>query len=172
MHGVSLMEIRKYKDGDSFDAISRVYAMSWKTAYRQLVPDDYLHNLTATRWVPLLRKECANLLLALEHDKIIGVSTYGAAQEKSYAGWGEVISLYLLPDCIRKGIGSRLLQCARKELADVGYQQVYLWVLKENEAARCFYEANGFHCNGDIITCEIGGKSLEEIRYVYDHGKR
>lgn len=162
------MEIRKYKEGDSFDAISRVYAMSWKTAYRQIVPQDYLDHLSETRWVPLLKKEKAHLLLAIDGGEIIGAATYGAAREETYAGWGEIVSLYLLPAYFRKDIGSRLLQRAQKELAGLGYAQIYLWVLTENWAARRFYEANGFHCSGDMITYEIGGKALAESRYVYE----
>lgn len=166
------MEIRKYKEGDSFAAISRVYAMSWKTAYRRIVPQDYLDHLSETRWVPLLQKESAHLLLAIDGNEIIGAATYGVAREETYAGWGEIVSLYLLPAYFGKGVGSRLLQRARKELTGLGYEQIYLWVLRENRSARLFYEANGLRCNGDMITCEIDGKALEEIRYVYGPKKR
>lgn len=162
------MEIRKYKEGDSFDAISRVYAMSWKVAYCQMVPQRYLDELSEVRWAPLMQKEKDRLLLVIDGGEIIGAATYGAAREKNYAGWGEIVSLYLLPAYYRKGIGSRLLQRAAKELANLGFDQIYLWVLRENQAARRFYEANGFRCSGDRITCEIGGKPLEEIRYVFD----
>ncbi|HMM05070.1 MAG TPA: GNAT family N-acetyltransferase [Clostridiales bacterium] len=162
------MEIRKYKTGDDFAAISRIYAMSWKRAYRGIVPDAYLKALKENRWETLLQKERDNLLLAIDGAEIIGAATYGPAREKKYHGWGEVVSVYLLPAAFRQGIGSRLLRRACKELENLGYSQVYLWVLMENTAARRFYEANGFRCNGDTIICEIGGKALKETRYLYD----
>lgn len=47
-----------------------------------------------------------------------------------------------------------------------GYENCYLWVLKENSNARNFYETNGFICNNDECSCEIMQKQLIDIRYV------
>lgn len=41
------MEIRKLTVDDDIDAISRIYAVSWKSAYKGIVPQEY-------RWSPLL----------------------------------------------------------------------------------------------------------------------
>jgi len=42
-----------------------------------------------------------------------------------------------------------------------------LWVLEENTHARRFYEKNGFSCTDDYREDVIGGKTLREVRYVY-----
>jgi hypothetical protein len=40
-----------------------------------------------------------------------------------------------------------------------------LWVLASNEQARRFYEAAGWRPDGGAQTIELGGATLEEVRY-------
>ncbi len=161
-----MIEIRHYMDGDNIDKISRIYALSWKTAYRGLIPDDYLDAISETRWSPLLRAESSRLLLALEEGKPVGASTYCEARDEKMKDWGEIVSLYLLPTHYRKGIGSKLFSAAVAALADEGYSDIYLWVLEGNIQARAFYEKNGFVCNGDINADNIGGRAVNEMKYI------
>lgn len=56
---------------------------------------------------------------------------------------------------------------AVEDLAALGYQQIYLWVLEENLKARSFYEQNGFSSTTDKVQVEIDGKELQEMRYIY-----
>lgn len=161
-----MMEIRPYREGDDIDEISHIYALSWKTAYRGLIPDDFLDNISETRWSPLLRAESSRLVLALENGKPIGVSTYCAARDEKMKGWGEIVSLYLLPTHYRKGIGTKLFSAVVAELMSEGYSDIYLWVLENNQTARAFYEKNGFVCNGDINADNVGGRAVNELRYI------
>lgn len=160
------MEIRKYRDTDDLNDVSRVYAQSWKTAYRGIVPQDYLDGIRDNRWAPYLKNDVQRLLVAADGAQIVGAATYNAARDETYAGWGEIISLYLLPAYYRRGLGTRLIHAAIDALHAAGYANVYLWVLEENTSARRFYEKNGFHFCGDILTAEIGGKPLRECRYI------
>ena len=66
-----------------------------------------------------------------------------AAKAGDYSGFGEVVSLYLLPAYYRKGYGRELLESVRDALLE-HYEGVYLWVLRENARARAFYEKLGF----------------------------
>jgi len=161
------MEIRRYRESDDIDDVSRVYAQSWKTAYRGIVPQDFLDALADNRWSPILMNETSNLLIAAEGGDIVGAATYCPARDRAFAGWGEIISLYLVPQYWRRGIGTRLLREAMKALHDLGYQKLYLWVLEENRVARTFYEKNGFRLNGDRVSAEVGGKPLSEVRYIH-----
>lgn len=52
-------------------------------------------------------------------------------------------------------------------LEELGYDKVYLWVLADNHPSRQFYEANGFQLSSDSITATIGGKPLQEVRYIF-----
>ena len=51
------------------------------------------------------------------------------------------------------------------ELKNLGYDEIFLWVLEENVRARAFYERFGFVADGGVTDTEIGGKMLREIRY-------
>jgi len=161
-----MLEIRRCRQTDDIDEISRIYAMSWKTAYRGLVPDDFLDSISETRWSPLLKAESNRLLLVLEDGKPVGASTYCGARDEALKDWGEIISLYLLPSHYRKGIGTKLFSEVLDALADEGYSKIYLWVLEDNRPAREFYEKNGFIFSGDINADNIGGRAVNELRYI------
>ena len=82
-------------------------------------------------------------------------------------GWGEIISIYVLPKYFNQGYGKKLLEFAVDTLGKNGFDNIYLWVLEENQQARSFYERNGFFPNGDKGAITIGGKELVEVRYVH-----
>ena len=164
---LSMVEIRRFLETDNVDDISRIYALSWKKAYRGIIPDDYLNSLSETRWSQRLKKDSDTLFLAVEDGILIGGSTYSPARDKAMEGWGEIISLYLLPSHYHKGIGTELFKTVIGELNRLGFEKIYLWVLEENHSARAFYESKGFTFNGDINIDDIGGKTVKEIRYVF-----
>ncbi|MEU8767720.1 GNAT family N-acetyltransferase [Streptomyces griseus] len=56
------------------------------------------------------------------------------------AGGGELDHLYLRPDALRRGIGSRLLA----EVRGAAEGALTLYVFQRNAAARAFYERHGF----------------------------
>lgn len=58
---------------------------------------------------------------------------------------GVVETLYVEPEHRDQGVGSRLLERAERALAADGITTVSLEVMAENEAARRFYEDNGYH---------------------------
>ncbi|MGE4486137.1 MAG: N-acetyltransferase family protein [Oscillospiraceae bacterium] len=149
------------------DEISRIYALSWKTAYRGIVPQTYLDGLSEKRWSPLLAENPSRSYVLLDNGRYIGTASISPARDKKMAGWGEIISLYLLPEHFGKSYGRALLNACISELAQAGFSKIYLWTLENNSRARTFYEKSGFVRDGQKITCEIGGENLTEVRYVY-----
>lgn len=159
------MEIRTMQYED-IDHVSRIYALSWKTAYRGIIPQAYLDGLADNRWSLILAESPFTSLVMLEDGEYIGTSSFAGARDGEMAGWGEIISIYLLPAYWGRGYGKILLDAAVSSLKQRGYTDIYLWVLAQNRQARGFYERNGFQFNGDTKTIEIGGKALWEMRYV------
>jgi ribosomal protein S18 acetylase RimI-like enzyme len=160
------MELRKVKSTDDLNAISRIYAMSWKTAYKDIVPQQYLDGLSENNWVDKLQNSRYDSFVLIEKDEYIGTSSVCSARDERMSGWGEIISLYLLPDYFGKGFGQSLLAYTVNALLSNGYTDIYLWVLKQNLRARRFYERNGFSLfDENLIT--IGNEDLPEVRYVY-----
>jgi GNAT superfamily N-acetyltransferase len=151
-------------------AISEIYALSWKTAYRGIVLQPYLDQLKLDFWQSKFQnwinhnEMMANLLCVDSNP--VGCVAYCKARDSEYSDWGEIVSIYMHPDYFRKGYGKMLMDTALKNLSLSGYQDCYLWVLDENTSAQQFYKKNGFTGNGDKCTCEIMGKQLTDLRYI------
>ena len=127
------------------ETVSRIHALSWKTAYRGILPDDFLDQLSYRRWVAPLKDMMEQGL--------------------------EIVSFHLLLEARGKGYGRLLIQDAVRQLKEKGYSKIYLWVLEKNERARRFYEKNGFTWNGDRLEGEEGGRKVTDLRYVLSFPK-
>lgn len=58
MHGgVEHLEIRYINQSDDRFAISHIYEESWKFAYKNIIPQSYLDNIPAGRFISNLDKE-------------------------------------------------------------------------------------------------------------------
>lgn len=161
------MEIRYIAPTDDRMAISKIYEESWKYAYKGIIPQDYLDSIPEGRWVSNLNNPKWKTLVCIDNGRIVGTSSFCKSRFEQLHNWGEVISIYLLPDFMGKGYGKSLLEFAVAELKNQGYEDIFLWVLEENIRARHFYEIFGFLQTDDFLEDNIGGKPLREIRYVY-----
>lgn len=154
------------------ETISNIYAESWKVAYKGLIPQRYLEELQNDFWVSAFQNWINNNILKVkqiyENDTPVGCIGYGKSRDEKLPNWGEIVSIYIHPDYFRKGYGQKMLDIALTDLKIDGFQNCYLWVLKENMTARLFYEKNGFQCNQDVFNLEIMGEKLMDIRYVID----
>lgn len=159
------MEIRKLRPGDDLFAVSRVYEEGWRAAYRGLLPQDYLDSIPAGKWVPYLEQEGTTSLILLDGEKIVGAAGCCASRVPDMEGWGEIVSIYLLPEYWGKGCGKLLFSAAVEHLKSMGYQDLFLWVLDGNRRARAFYERMGFRPSGTDVEHEIGGVPVREIQY-------
>lgn len=164
------MEIRPLRKTDSRLEVSRIYEESWKAAYQGVVPQAYLDGIPAGLWAANLDQEERWSLVLEESGQLIGTSSVGPSRWRDYPDFGEVVSLYLLPEYMGRGYGGPLLEAAVKALAGQGFRDVLLWVLEDNRRARRFYEKHEFRPAGDVMEQEIGGKRLREVLYLR-HGK-
>jgi len=161
------VEIRYLTPSDDRSAISRVYEESWKWAYRGIIPRDYLNSIPKGRWATGLDKPGGETLVCVDDGRIVGTSSFCKSRFEQFPGWGEIISIYLLPEYTGRGCGRALLESAVSELKKQGYEDIFLWVLEENVRARRFYERFGFAATDDFLNDRIGGRDLREIRYIY-----
>ena len=123
------MEIRKLHPSDDLFAVSRVYEESWREVYRGLLPQEYLDSIQLGKWVPYLEQAGRESLLLLEGEKIVGTTSCCASRTPELSDWGEIVSLYLLPEYWGNGWGKALLSAAVEQLESMGYQDFFLWVL-------------------------------------------
>lgn len=159
------LEIRYITKSDDRLVISKVYEESWKYAYKDIVPQDYLDSIPEGQWALHMEQEDRKNLVMVQDGIIIGTSGFGKSRMAEMDGFGEIISLYFLPEYMGKGHGRLLLQAVVSELKKMGFDKVFLWVLEKNRNARHFYEKCGFVQTERCLFSDIGGKELKEVQY-------
>lgn len=158
------MEIRPMTAGD-VDEVSRLYVRSWQAGYKGLLPQDYLDSLSCERWQMAFSGQPGSFVLT-EGGIIAGHSNARPAADPKMSGWGEVQTLYVLPEYWRRGFGTALLDHSVRWLKGQGFDRIYLWALEGNIPARRLYERYGFSASGDTIQCPIGNVQVTDVRYV------
>ena len=110
------MEIRYVNKNDDPLEISKIYESSWKYAYKGIIPQDYLDSIPTGQWANSINKVGLNSLVLIEQGRIIGTASFCKSRWEKYSDYGEVVSIYFLPDYIGKGYGSLLLNKCIEEL--------------------------------------------------------
>jgi ribosomal protein S18 acetylase RimI-like enzyme len=168
-----LVGIREATAEDA-EAIATIHVDSWQAAYRGILPEAYLANLSVMRrseaWHHFIIAGKPRVLVAHADDcpdaAILGWVAFGDSRDRDKdQRWAEVETLYIAPAFWREGIGKRLIDAARHALQSAGYTDVALWVLLDNRRARAFYKRAGFVCDNSSRGVQLGGKWLTEIRY-------
>ena len=168
MEGEEKLEIRYLLPEDDLLEISNIYEESWKFAYKNIIPQEYLDGIPKGRWADNIKRTGTNNnLVVLEDGKLIGTSCFGKSRWEKFSEFGEIISIYFLPEYIGKGYGKLLIEKAVYELNRLGYEKILLWVLEDNIRARNFYERCGFILTDEFRDDSIGGKLLREKMYIY-----
>lgn len=153
------------------EGIARVHTRSWQSAYRGLLPNEWLDALRwqdrKERWDVILSNAPARKIhVALDGTKeIIGFANAGPSRdEDSSEEIFELFAIYVAPESWGVGVGSTLLQRAIGDVPESA-RWLTLWVLKGNAQGRAFYESRGFSLDGATKLAEIDGHQLEEVRY-------
>lgn len=160
------MEIRYINSLDDRNLISKIYEDSWRFSYKGIIPQDFLDKIPKGNWNKNFDISDWKTVVFILDGNYIGTSSFSKSRLEKYNESAEVISIYFLPKYIGLGYGKRLLDFVVKELKEMGYTEVFLWVLEDNYRARNFYEKYGFKLDSDFVEAKIAGKKLKEVRYV------
>lgn len=170
---------------EHFAAMSLIHALGWRDTYKGYVPDEYMaKEITDDRWISVFRENhatgaCHGLLLYRE-DTPVACINYCAARKTNYnpgeicsfdnAGyedWGEIASFYTHPAERGKGYGGLLFEEVLRRLKAEGYENAFVFVLRENEGARRFYAAHGFTWDGTHTDIPFPPDAIcVDLRYV------
>ena len=151
--------------------IALVHVSSWQHAYRGMVPQTHLDQLSVAdrekRWVEIFDRGGSETLVADAKGDVVGFISYGKSrQERAEPEEGEIYAIYVSSSHWSTGVGRALWAAALARLRELGFVRAIVWVLAANEKAIQFYERVGFTlCKGSETTVEIGGKELAEVRY-------
>ena len=109
--------------------------------------------------------------------EVVGYASYGPETDVLNAPWpypltadgaggrvAELYALYVRPAWWSTGTGRALMERVLARTGAAGYQAITLWVLRDNERARRFYERAGFAPDGaaNVLT---GLGDVRELRY-------
>jgi ribosomal protein S18 acetylase RimI-like enzyme len=165
-------EIRTARSSD-VGAIAALHLASWSAAYKGLVPDEFLAQITLdsriVRWGDALDRSKSPLtetVVADDDGTVLGVCSFGFRRSPPSVAVGEVYSLHVRPDVTRQGLGKRLLDEAVRRLAWRGVDSSVLWVLRDNANARRFYESQGWTFTGEEMVEDRSGFAIPETRYA------
>lgn len=159
----------RYADINDAKTLGEIHAKSWQVAYKGIVPEEILANITPERRQKFFEKALTEGweedALIFKDNEAVGLICIGKCRDEDKNDeYGEVWGIYLSPDHWHEGIGLELMTWGLKELKKRNYKKVTLWVIEENLRARRFYEAVGFKHDGAAKEISIG-KTLNECRY-------
>jgi|SRR6266850_3098125 len=154
-------------------SIAEIHVSAWRAAYRGLMPDAYLNELSVEKRTSLWQRSLTQpnpgtLILAENQKAITGFCFFGPTRDADGKDKrvGEILSLNVRPEFWRGGFGRALCDFVLREALRREWTAVTLWVLKGNERAFRFYEALGFSLDGtDRIETTLTGAPLHEVRY-------
>ena len=136
--------VRKAKVSDS-EALAKIYAESWRQAYRGIIPHSHLECMIRRRGVQAWRESVRTEghLLVLEAAGVIaGYATCGAARHGGRHK-GEIYEIYLAPHYQGLGLGEYLFEGCRHQLDQRRLNGLIVWALTDNTLAADFYYRRG-----------------------------
>lgn len=165
--------IRRAQTGDA-PAIAAVHVAAWREAYAGLLPTRLLRSLSVeeatAEWRQNLgdRSPPPTVFVAVRADRTLaGFGACGPQRTATLiaAGLeGEIEAIYLLRADQGRGLGRRLMTEMARALAADGLGSAGLWVLRDNQRSRGFYEALGGELVGERV--EMRGKvAFHEVAY-------
>ena len=151
-------------------AIAHVHVETWKTAYRGMLPQQYLDSLQeqerAQSWKQWLERPQVSVLVAEQAPGLCGFIGAGPLREPVGSADSEFYAIYVLAQMQQRGIGASLMRAMARVLANQGFRSPAVWVLAQNPA-RHFYARLGAS-PAAAKQIQIGGVELEEIAYAWE----
>ena len=175
--GSADVSVRPARAGDA-PAIARVQAVTWRTAYRAVLPPEVLDGwdeaAAARAWEAAATSPptpAHGVLVAIERETVTGFTAYGppelAPREAAHPDGPttEVATLLVEPRWGRRGHGSRLLAAVTDLAAASGAARLQLWLPEADRVSAGFLESAGWARDGWIRTLDTGGVPLREVRW-------
>ncbi|HSS94402.1 MAG TPA: GNAT family N-acetyltransferase [Candidatus Dormibacteraeota bacterium] len=149
-------------------AIAGVHVSSWRSTYQGLLPDDFLASLSeanySERWKRVIADGTSKVYVAEDEGGVVGFASGGRERAGETGYEGELYAIYVLDEAQRRGFGRELVRATVGGLRELGLGDMIIWVLRDNQSARGFYERlGGVYVRSQPIT--IGSATLQEVSY-------
>ncbi len=163
---------------DDAAEIARIQVVTWRTAYRSLLPtsvlDDWDADAATASWRTAITAPptpAHGVLVALEKNTLVGFAAYGPAElvddeRPDPAGpTSELSTLLVEPRWGRRGHGSRLLAAVADLARGGGAARLQVWLPEADTVSAGFYESAGWAPDGWARTLDTGDEPLREVRW-------
>ena len=161
-------EIRKNEFKDQRQ-MAQIKVDGWKNAYDLIISSDYLNSLNyeeqTKRYEASFEEYKDLVLVAVRGEEVLGYACYSTTPNVDNFQ-SELVSLYIKPSEIGKGIGTSLFLETCKELKDLYKNNMIVWCLSDNKNAINFYKGLG----GKIVKtkeAKIGDNYYEEYCFYF-----
>ena len=150
--------------------IARVVTIGWNETYKGIVPDWFLEELKTNE------EERANNMLSkfddnnnhqyvLEIDnEVVGFVNFGASEDVEYK-CGEIFALYIISKYKGLGLGKKLVEVAKKELKEMGFNSMIIACLKGNPSNEFYKHIGGVYVKDGVFK----RLSLPENIYYFEN---
>jgi GNAT superfamily N-acetyltransferase len=151
--------------------IAEAHVASWQAAYRGLLPDTVLANLSVAdrhaQWKARLTKGESNLWVTETAGRICGFISCCPSRDADLppSEVAEIAALYVRAEAWSTGCGYALCQAAFADMRQASATTAMVWVLTDNTRGRCFYERVGFTLDGGAKDLTLYNVTLSELRY-------
>jgi GNAT superfamily N-acetyltransferase len=175
--GTADVSVRPARPDDA-TAVARVQLITWRTAYRDVLPvavlDDWDEEGAVESWRTAITTPPTpghGVLVAVERDEVVGFTAYGpaelvAGEAPDPAGpTTEIATLLVEPRWGRRGHGSRLLAAVADLAHATGAARLQVWLPESDRVSADFFESAGWALHGWLRTLDTGGAPLREIRW-------
>ena len=156
------------------DAVAQLHALSWRSAYREILTQDFLDRFADDDrlrvWRSRLRAAPPDrqlVRLAVEEPQLVGFVCVFLDEDDR---WGALVdNLHVHPDVKGRGIGRRLMAQAAAWVIDRRpASALHLWVFEDNHSARGFYQRIGGTPVERVVHAAADGNDIPSVRYVWE----
>jgi ribosomal protein S18 acetylase RimI-like enzyme len=129
------------------DSLVDIFRACWLTSYKELLPQSVRDEMSVEKaremWALSVAPHPDRTTFVIELDgTVVGVARVGSDVTNSVRG--HLFSLYVHPDNAGRGLGKTLLRRALASLRENGFEEITLWVFKNNAPTRNLYSSLGF----------------------------
>jgi GNAT superfamily N-acetyltransferase len=151
-----MVEVRDATPADA-QGLATVHVVSWRAAYRGLIPDDVLAGLSVPERERIWSDRLVNseprtsVVVAIDARRVVGFAAVGppvVAADRADPTVGDLYALYLDPGHWGRGVGAPLHAAALDRLVAHGFTRAGLWILDGNQRAERFYLRHGWTDTG------------------------
>jgi GNAT superfamily N-acetyltransferase len=158
---------------DDVEAIARVQLVTWRTAYRSLLPasvlDEWDESAAVAAWGAAVLDPPTpghTVLVALDGPAVAGFAAVTPG-EGSAPGTttSELGALLVEPRWGRRGHGSRLLAAVVDLASAAGVGALQMWLPEDDAVTSRFLDGAGWAPDGWVRTLDTGSSTLRQLRW-------